>query len=111
DFLFAFEGRGGDLVGGDVAGRGGGDVHAQVAHQRLEIVGASHEVGLAVDLDHHADLAPGVDVGTDQPVLGRAAGLLGGGREPLGAQQFDRFVHVALGLGEGLLAFHHAHAG
>ena len=51
---------------------GGGDVQRDVAGERDEVVVAGHEVGVAVDLDEHADLAVGVDVGLDR-ALGRLA--------------------------------------
>ena len=43
-----------------------GDVHREVAHQRLELLGARHEVRLAVHLHQHADLAAHVDVAADR---------------------------------------------
>ena len=39
-----------------------GDLDCQVPYQALELIGTSHEVRLAVDLDEDADLAAGVDV-------------------------------------------------
>src|ERR1044072_803061 len=101
----------GDLLAAHEARVGGGDVHGDVAHQLLEVVGAGDEGGLAVDLDEHADLAAGVDVGADGPLGGDAAGLLGGARQPLRAQHVDRLLDVALALEEGVLAVHHAGAG
>jgi hypothetical protein len=41
----------------DEARIGGGDVHGDIVHQLLEIVGAGHEIGLAVDFHQHAELA------------------------------------------------------
>ena len=52
-----------------------------------------------------------LDGDADQAFGGGAAGLLGGGGEALGAQPVDRGFHVAVGLGERLLAVHHAGAG
>ena len=46
---------------------------ARLAHELLEVVGAGDEVGLAVDLDQHADLAAGVDVRADD-AFGRRRG-------------------------------------
>ena len=43
-----------------------------------EVVVAGDEVGLAVDLDEHADLAVGVDVGCDDALGGLALAALGG---------------------------------
>src|SRR5262249_61645612 len=58
-----------------------------------------------------ADLAAGVNVVADQPLGRGAAGLLGRGGEPALAEQRQRRVHVAAGLGEGPLALHHPRAG
>ena len=44
------------------SGFDGGHVQRHLAGELLELVGAGHEVGLAVDLDQRADLAAGVDV-------------------------------------------------
>jgi hypothetical protein len=72
---------------------------------------AGHEVGLAVDLDEHADAAVRVDV-RHHGTLGRlAAGLLGRLREALGAQEVDRLLDVTGDLDERLLAVGHAGAG
>jgi hypothetical protein len=111
DGALALEVRLGHLFAADGAGIGGGDVHGDVAHQLLELLGAGYEVGLAVDLDEHADLAVGVDVGADGPLGGDAAGLLGGGGEALLAQEVDRGLHVAVGLGERFLAIQHSGSG
>ena len=76
-----------------------GDLDGEVADELLELVGARDEVGLAVDLDEHADAAAGVDVARDQALAGVAAGLLGGRGQALLAQERDRLVEVAVGLG------------
>ena len=53
---------------------GRGHLHGEVFHQLLEIVGAGHEVGLAVDLDQHAELRAGVNVAADHALpVARAA--------------------------------------
>src|SRR6266852_4304441 len=57
--------------------------------------------GAAVTAGDHADQAFGRD----------AAGLLGGGRQALGAQPVDRLFEVALDFAQRLLAIHHARAG
>ena len=63
----------GTLVLGDVLRPArGGDVQRDVARERDEVVVAGDEVGVAVDLDQHAGLAVGVDVGLDR-ALGRLA--------------------------------------
>ena len=87
------------------------DLHGEVAHELLEVLGAGHEVGLAVDLDQHADAAAGVDVGGDEPLACLAAGLLGGRCLVPLAQQDDGLLEVAAGLLEGALAVHEAGAG
>ncbi len=55
---------------------------ASVAHELLELVGASHEVRLAVDLDEHADAAAGVDVARHEALAGVAAGLAAAAARP-----------------------------
>src|SRR4051812_481565 len=52
--------------------RGGGDVQREVLGELDEVVVLGDEVGVALDLDEHADLAGGVDVGLDG-ALGRLA--------------------------------------
>ena len=90
---------------------GGGDVLGEVLAELLEVLGAGHEVRLAVQLDQHGDLAVVVDVVADDALLGLPPGTLLGLRRALGAQQLDGLVDVAVGLLERLLAIHHAGAG
>ena len=97
----------GDLVRGDVAGRGRGDVQRDLVGERLEVLVAGDEVGLALDLDHRPDLVVGVDVGGDDALVGAAALALGGRGLPLDAQDLDRALDVAVGLGQRRLAVHH----
>ena len=52
------------------------DVHRDVLEQLLEVLGARHEVALAVDFDQHADLAAGMDVGAHCAFVGGAGRLL-----------------------------------
>src|SRR5918997_2606546 len=101
-----------DLLLGDVARRRrAGDVHRDVPGERDELVVARDEVRVAVDLDEHADLAVGVDVGLHR-ALGRvAAGELADLVAELHAQQLDGGVDVAVGLLQRALAVHHACAG
>ena len=55
-------------------GRGGrGDLQRDIAGEGDEVLVLGDEVGLAVDLDQHADLAVGVDVGLDRALGGRRA--------------------------------------
>ena len=77
--------------------------------QALELLVARDEVGLGIDLDHDALGARGQRA--DQTFRRDAAGLLGGLRQALLAQPVDRRLHVAVVLGERLLAVHHADAG
>jgi hypothetical protein len=79
-------------------GRRGGDVHRDVAHQLLEGVVARHEVGLAVHLHQHADLATHVDVAADRALARLARSALGRLRRALGTQDVDRRLHVAVRL-------------
>ena len=66
-----------DLVLGDPARlRRGGDVQRDVLGEGDEVLVLGHEVGVAVDLDEHADLAVGVDVGLDGALGGLAVGEL-----------------------------------
>src|SRR3954447_7886235 len=101
----------GDLLLGDVERLGGGDVQRDVAGEGGEVLVARDEVGVAVELDEHADLAVGVDIGLHRALGGLAAGELGGTGDALLAQVGDRGVDVAGGLLERLLAIHHPRAG
>jgi hypothetical protein len=87
------------------------DVQRDVLHEILEPVRLGDEVGLAVDLEQDADLAAGVDVAVHHAFGRRAAGLLGGLRDALGAEPVDRLLGVPAVLGEGLLAVEDAGAG
>jgi hypothetical protein len=86
-------------------------VHRQLFHQVAEVLGTSDEVRFAVHLHEHADAAAHVDVAADDALGGGAAGALGGGGESRLAEQGDGLFHVATGIGERLLALHHAGAG
>src|SRR5690606_15847685 len=61
--------------------------------------------GLAVDLDHHADLAV-VDVAAHEAFGGNTTGLARLAADPLLAQPLLRLGEVAVGLAERLLAVH-----
>jgi hypothetical protein len=86
------------------------DVEGHVARELAEVVVAGHEVGLAVDLHEHADLAVRVDVALHDALRRHALATLGGARLPLDPQQLDRALHVARALLERALAVHHARA-
>ncbi len=91
-----------------IAGR---NVHGDVVHEFLEVLGAGHEIAFAVDFDQHADLAAGVDVVADRAFAGHAGRLLGSDGYALLAQQDHRLFEVALGFGQSLLAIHHGRSG
>ena len=69
------------------------------------------EVGLAIDLDQHAELAARMNVGADRTFRCDAARALGRRGDAFLAQPYGGFFEVALTLGERLLAIHHARAG
>src|SRR5262249_40210700 len=73
-----------------------------------EQVVTGDEVGLRIDLDHHALLA--LDREPDQSLGSDAAALLGRLGETLLAQEIDRLLHVAAGLLQRRLAVHHSRA-
>src|SRR6478609_462359 len=74
-----------------------------------ELVSLGDEVGLAVDLDHHADAA--VDLGSNQAFCGGAAFALGSALEALDADDFDGLLGVTVSFVKSLLDIHHAGAG
>ena len=73
--------------------------------------GLRAEVGLAVDLDHRAHAALLADSRIRHAFGSDAAGLLGSLRQTLFTEPFDSLIHIAVGLGQGLLAVHHADIG
>src|SRR5579875_264719 len=93
-----------DVLLGDGDRRRGGDVQGQVAGELDEPLVAGDEVGLAVDLDQHADLVAGVDVALHDPLAGLGPGALGRLRLSPGAQDVDRALEVARRLAERLAA-------
>jgi hypothetical protein len=95
----------GRQVGGVVLG----DQHRRGVGQREEAVVLRDEVGLAVDLDHGAHAA--FDIGCDDPLGRDAARSLPGLVAQLDAQELFGLFHVAVGLGQGLLALHHRGVG
>src|SRR5690606_18026555 len=76
--------------------------------QILELLGAGHEVGLAVHLDECADPSAAMDIGLDQTLRRRAARFLLGTVEPALPQERGGLVHVPLGLFERALGIHDA---
>jgi hypothetical protein len=103
--LLIGQGAQGGHVGGVVLGDqlGSGVGHGD------EAVVLGHEVGFAVDFDHGALVA--FDEGGDHAFSGHARGSLAGLGAELDAQQLFRLGQVALGFGQGLLAFHHRRIG
>src|SRR5690606_3203237 len=102
----------GQLAEGGHVGRGlFGDQLSQIVHESDEIIVLGHEVGLAVDFDHGADLTVSSDVQTDQAFCRNAGGSLAGLVAQLDAQNLFGTRHVAVGLGQRLLAFHHGRVG
>ena len=74
----------------------------------LEFGVARHEVGFGVEFDDRATRT--IDSKRDKTFRGDASGFLGGGRKTLRAKPVDSGFHVAVGLGKGFLAVHHAGA-
>ena len=111
DLLLGGNHGGVGVLGGHVLNiRAGGDLHGNVGDELLELVTARDKVSLAVDLDNHAEAGTTVDVGADGTLRGDAGGLLVGGGHALLAKPDDSLLHVAVALGERLLAVHHAGA-
>lgn len=77
-----------------------------VADDTLEGIVTSNEVGFGVDFDDNGRCAGAGNA--DEAFGSRAARLLVSLGDALGAQPVDRGFHVAGGLGECLLAVHHA---
>ncbi len=78
--------------------------------KRDEVLVRGDEVGVAVDLDQHADLRARVDVGLHGALGGDALAEVLDLLALLHAQDLDRLLDVAGGLGERLLAVHHPRA-
>ena len=95
----------------DVCGVVVDDDMADVLDEVDERLALCAEVGLAVDLDDSADAALGANVCISHTFGSNAAGLLCGLCKALLTQPFDCLIHIAVGLGEGLLAVHHADVG
>jgi len=95
----------------DVGGPLSDGVGCQVLDESAELLVASDEVGLAVDLDERPALAAGRDRRRDEAVGRGAVGALLGLGDTALAQHVDGCVDVAVGLLERPFAVHHPHAG
>src|SRR4051794_41033738 len=87
-----------DVLLGHVEWCGGRHVEGDLAGEFLELVAASHEVGLAVDLHEDADLAAGVHVAGDDALAGDLSAPLCGLSLTLDAQDLLGLFEVALRL-------------
>ena len=107
------------LAAGVLAGEQGVQIGGRVLRNDLghvldvldEEVVLRDEVALGIDFDYGAHAALGADVSVSHALSGYAAGLLLGGGEALLTEPLNGLVDVAVGLGEGLLAVHHADTG
>ena len=79
----------------------------QIASELDELLVASDEIGLAIDLNEHADPVPGVDVALDHAFAGLLARSLGGLSLAPRPQQLDRLVKIAIGFTERVAAREH----
>ena len=80
-----------------------------VADEFLKQLVLGNEIRLGVHFDERP--ANAFDSSADETFGGGPASLLGGSRKTLGAKPVDRGFHLAVVLGERLLAVHHAGAG
>src|SRR5262249_1187110 len=89
-----------------------GDLQRQLPRQRLEVLATRDEVGAAIDLQQHAEVAAMVNVRGDQPLAGLALRRLHllGARLALLFERFDRLVERP-GAGEGVAAIGEARSG
>src|SRR5580704_7165721 len=112
----------GELGGDGAAGAGVGHLFQRLditiaadrergdgAHESLEQLVASDEIGLRIDFDHRSGSAARRDA--DEPFGGDPAGLFRGGREALLAQPVDGRLDIAAAVAERALAVHHPGAG
>ena len=81
---------------------------ADILDESDEQIALCAEVGLAVDLDNGADAALGADLGICHAFRCDAAGLLCSLCKALFAEPLNCLIHITVGLGQGLLAVHHA---
>src|SRR6266516_2291493 len=116
DFALPLQHVGRHVVAAQVPRVGSRDVQGDAMGELLELVGLGDEVGLAANLDQHAELRRqvrvwGVQVGVDDALGGSAAGtLVKAGLASL-PQDLLGLLHVAAGVLQRLLAIHHPSAG
>src|SRR5438128_2229486 len=108
-FLFIDSGLGvAHILAADIPEGGrGGDLHCHVAREGNEVLVLGDEVGVAVNLHEYPHLGAGVYVGLHRPLGGRALAEILNLLALLYAQDLDRLLDVAAGLGKRLLAVHH----
>src|SRR5580692_105356 len=87
-----------------------GNVHRDVAGKLCKLRISCDEIGFAIHLDQHADLAAGVDVTRDEPFIGLALGFLCRLRRAALEQERFRAFDVAGGVEQRFAAIHHRRA-
>src|SRR5579875_1049767 len=87
------------------------DLHREFTQQSLKFRRFGNEVGFAVELEQHAELAAGMDVRADRAFRGDPAGALRCRGDTLLTKPYDCLFQVAIGLGQRLLAVHYTGAG
>src|SRR3954452_18720327 len=98
------------VLGHVLRGRRRRDVQREVLGEVDEVLVLGDEVGVALDLDEHADLAGGVHVGLDRALRRLATRELADLVAHLDPQDLLGLGGIAAGLGQGVLAVHHAGA-
>ena len=87
------------------------DLHRQIVHQLLEILGAGHEIGFAVHFDQHAQLRAGMDVAPMTPCLVVRAAFFAADAMPRLRKITSASDEIALGFDQRALALHHPRSG
>src|SRR5207249_7304550 len=77
----------------------------------LKVIRTRDEVALAVHLDEHPELGPGMNVRADDALAGLAVRPLRRLGESLLPKILDRRLQVALGGLQGVVAVHHTRSG
>src|SRR3990172_3375345 len=111
DFLWVVLAARRDIVFRDVEGAGAGDMEGDLLREALEVIGAGHEVGLAVQLNKRPQAPVVMHIDLDHAFGSRALGAFGCGGVALLLEDLDGFVKVAVCLVERLFAVEHAGAG